>query len=305
MVYDEWFSESKLMSTPTVKDTIAHLKAEGHTYEQEGAVWFRSSAFGDEKDRVIIRENGQLTYFASDIAYHLNKFERGFDHLINIWGADHHGYVSRVKAAMTALGANANHLTVLLVQFASLYRGKERLSMSTRSGEFVTLRELREEVGRDAARFFYIQRKSEQHLNFDLELAKSQSKDNPVYYIQYAYARIASVFKELRDGKQQTWHHNPIHLKRLDSKYEQALLVMLSRYPEVIETAAGAYEPHQLTYYLRDLAEVFHAFYDADHHKVLTEDLTLRQARLSLISAVQQVLRNGLTIIGVSTPEVM
>ncbi|MEN8214937.1 MAG: arginine--tRNA ligase [Pseudomonadota bacterium] len=304
VVYEEWFSESSLTSTHTVQRAIDQLKAGGHTYKQEGALWFRASAFGDEKDRVMVRENGQFTYFASDIAYHLNKLERGFDHLINIWGADHHGYVQRVKAAMTAMGADAKRLTVLLVQFATLYRGKERLQMSTRSGEFVTLRELREEVGRDAARFFYIQRKSEQHLNFDLELAKSNSKNNPVYYIQYAHTRIASVFRELRE-KNQDWHHDKATLGRLESKYEQALLVTLSRYPEVIEMAAQAYEPHQLTYYLHDLADVFHTFYDAPGHKILIEDNELRNARLSLIAAAQQVLHNGLTIIGVSAPEVM
>jgi len=300
VVYEAWFSESSLSDTRA----IDQLKAGGHTYMQDGALWFRSSAFGDEKDRVVVRENGQFTYFASDIAYHLNKLERGFDHLINIWGADHHGYVARVKAAMMALGADAERLTVLLVQFATLYRGKERLQMSTRSGEFVTLRELREEVGRDAARFFYIQRKSEQHLNFDLELAKSNSKNNPVYYIQYAHTRIAGVFRELSE-KNLVWHHDKARLERLESKYEQAVLVTLLRYPEVIEMAAGAYEPHQLTYYLHDLADVFHTFYDAPGHKVLIEDDELRNARLSLIAAVQQVLRNGLTIIGVSAPEVM
>lgn len=304
VVYDKWFYESSLTGNHTVQRAIDQLKAAQQTYEQDGALWFRSSAFGDDKDRVVVRENGQFTYFASDIAYHLNKLERGFDHFINIWGADHHGYVSRVKAALTALGADAKCLTVLLVQFATLYRGKERLPMSTRSGEFVTLRELREEVGRDAARFFYIQRKSEQHLNFDLELAKSNSKNNPVYYIQYAHTRIASVFRGLRD-KNQIWVHDQTKLDRLESKYEQAVLVALSRYPEVIEMAALAYEPHQLTYYLYDLAEVFHTCYDAPGHKILIEDDDLRNARLSLIAAVQQVLRNGLTIIGVSAPEVM
>lgn len=301
VVYDQWFLESSLK----VQTAIDELKVAGHTYQQDGALWFRSSAFGDEKDRVLVRDNGQFTYFASDIAYHLNKLERGFDHLINIWGADHHGYVARVKAAILALGTNAERLKVLLVQFATLYRGKERLSMSTRSGEFVTLRELREEVGTDAARFFYVQRKSEQHLNFDLELAKSQKNDNPVYYIQYAHARISSVFRLLQE-KGLTWEHNSATLSRLDSDgREQALLLKLSRYPEVIETAAQAYEPHQLTYYLLDLAQNFHTFYDNKQHKVLIEEEELRNARLSLIAAVQQVLRNGLTIIGVSAPEVM
>ena len=301
--YDEWFLESSLNVNDTIQRGIEQLKANNnYTYEQDGALWFRSSAFGDEKDRVIVRENGQFTYFASDIAYHLNKLERGFDHLINVWGADHHGYVPRVQAAMTALGADSKRLTVLLVQFATLFRGKEQLQMSTRSGEFVTLRELREEIGQDAARFFYIQRKCEQHLNFDLELAKSQSNKNPVYYIQYAHARVNSLLREAQ-AKGMVWQHNDATLARLTTKREQTLLVNLSRYPEVVEAAANAYEPHQLTYYLRDLAQDFHTFYDA--HKILIDDAELRNARLSLSVVCQQVLRNGLTIIGVSAPEVM
>ncbi len=290
VVYDQWFPESRLTSC------IDRLTA--HTYKKDGALWFKSTSFGDEKDRVLVRDNGQFTYFASDIAYHLNKFERNFDKIINIWGADHHGYVARVKAAMTALGMDAERLTVLLVQFAALYRGTERLKMSTRSGEFVTLRELRQEVGTDAARFFYIQRKSEQHLNFDLELAKSQSNENPIYYIQYAHARIASVFRKLDNI-----NHEKANLELLNNKHEQALFVTLSRYPELIENAAAVYEPHQLTYYLRELAQQFHTFYDAN--KILIDDQELRNARLSLIAAIQQVLRNGLTIIGVKAPEVM
>ncbi len=290
VVYDQWFSES------TLTNCIDRLAE--HTYKKDGALWFKSTSFGDEKDRVLVRDNGQFTYFASDIAYHLNKFERNFDKIINIWGADHHGYVARVKAAMTALGMDAERLKVLLVQFATLYRGTERLQMSTRSGEFVTLRELRQEVGTDAARFFYIQRKSEQHLNFDLELAKSQSNENPIYYIQYAHARISSVFRKLDNI-----NHEKANLELLKNKHEQALFVTLSRYPEIIENAAAAYEPHQLAYYLRDLAQDFHTFYDA--HKILIDDQDLCNARLSLIAAIQQVLRNGLTIIGVTAPEVM
>ena len=290
VVYDQWFPESSLTSC------IDRLTE--HTYKKDGALWFKSTSFGDEKDRVLVRDNGQFTYFASDIAYHLNKFERNFDQIINIWGADHHGYVARVKAAMTALGMDAERLKVLLVQFAALYRGTERLKMSTRSGEFVTLRELRQEVGTDAARFFYIQRKSEQHLNFDLELAKSQSNENPIYYIQYAHARISSVFRKLDNI-----NHEKANLELLNNKHEQALFVTLSRYPEMIENAAAVYEPHQVTYYLRELAQQFHTFYDAN--KILIDDQDLRNARLSLIAAIQQVLRNGLTIIGVKAPEVM
>jgi len=303
VTYDHWFSERSLSDNHTVERAIEKLKAQGHTYEQNGALWFRSSSFGDEKDRVLVRENGLMTYFASDIAYHLNKIERGFDVLINIWGADHHGYIPRVKAAMSALGANPECLTVLLVQFATLYRGTERLQMSTRSGEFVTLRELRDDVGNDAARFFYVQRKSEQHLDFDLDLAKSQSSDNPVYYVQYAHARIASVLRELTERGFPAHEFNAADLASLDSPHEQALLTRLARYPEVIEAAARAYEPHQIAYYLRELAQDFHTYYNA--YKFLIDDANLRNARLSLSKAVQQVLRNGLSIIGVSAPEVM
>lgn len=300
VIYDHWFSEAHL--APKIPQAIEQLTRKGHTYEKEGALWFRSSDFGDEKDRVLIRENGQLTYFASDIAYHLNKLERGFDQLINIWGADHHGYIPRVQAVLSAFGADAHRLTVLLVQFATLYRGQERLQMSTRSGEFVTLRELREEVGRDAARFFYVQRRSEQHLNFDLNLAKSQSVDNPVYYIQYAHARCVSVFRRLAETSW-IWSHHLATFKQLTTSQEQTLLITLSRYPEVIESAAAAYEPHQLTYYLRELAQHFHNFYEV--HKILIEDEVLRDARLSLVAATRQVLYNGLTLLGVSAPEVM
>jgi len=300
--YDEWFLESQLTKADTVNRAIQQLTDKGFTYEKDGALWFKSSQFDDEKDRVLVRENGLLTYFSSDIAYHLNKLERGFDILINIWGADHHGYVPRVKAAMTALGADAQQLTVLLVQFANLYRGKERLPMSTRSGEFVTLRALRKEVGNDATRFFYVQRRSEQHLDFDLELAKSQTNDNPVYYIQYAHARISSVFKQLAE-KNLAWIHDKSVLNKLDTESEQTLLVTLSRYPESVESAAQAYAPHQLTYYLRDLANDFHTYYNA--YKFLVDDADLRNARLSLIAAVRQILRNGLKIIGVSAPESM
>ncbi|MDG4585529.1 MAG: arginine--tRNA ligase, partial [Candidatus Competibacter sp.] len=268
------------------------------------ALWFRSSAFGDEKDRVVQRENGQTTYFASDIAYHLEKFERGFDRVIDVWGADHHGYIPRVKAALRALGENPDHLDVLLVQFAILYRNGERAQMSTRSGEFVTLRELRQEVGNDAARFFYVMRKSEQHLDFDLDLAKSQSKDNPVYYIQYAYARICSV---LRLSHEKGLSHDPARgqdrLALLVEPHEETLMVALSRYPEVVETAALNHEPHQLAHYLRDLANAFHTYYN--EHRVLASDDALRDARLNLSLATRQVIKNGLALLGVSAPEVM
>jgi len=298
VTYNEWFSERSLK----VEEAIEKIKESGFTYQQDGALWFRSTAFGDEKDRVLIRDNGQATYFASDVAYHLNKLTRGFDHLINIWGADHHGYIPRVKAALQALGENSEKLTVLLVQFATLYRGKEKVQMSTRSGEFVTLRELRQEVGKDAARFFYVLRKSEQHVDFDLELAKSQSNDNPVFYIQYAHARICSVFRQLEE-KDFKWERNHANLSLLTDKHEQDLLISLMRYPELIKVAAQNYEPHQIAYYLRELANKFHTYYNAC--QFIVEETALRNARLTLIKAVQQVLQNGLKILGVSAPETM
>ncbi|MDG4596766.1 MAG: arginine--tRNA ligase [Candidatus Contendobacter sp.] len=304
VVYDEWYSERTLAECGAVNKTINRLRDAGYVYEQDGALWFRSSAFGDEKDRVVERENGQTTYFASDIAYHLDKFERGFDWVIDIWGADHHGYVPRVKAALQALGENPDKLDVLLVQFAILYRNGERAQMSTRSGEFVTLRELRQEVGNDAARFFYVMRKSEQHLDFDLDLAKSQSRDNPIYYIQYAYARVSSVLRQLRDkGLVRDEARGRASLALLTEPHEEALLMALSRYPEVVETVARIHEPHQLAHYLRELATAFHAYYN--EHRVLVPDDALRDARLNLSLATRQVIKNGLNLLGVSAPEVM
>lgn len=304
VVYDDWYSERALAESGAVNKTLNRLRDAGYVYEQDGALWFRASAFGDEKDRVVERENGQTTYFASDIAYHLDKFERGFNQVIDVWGADHHGYVPRIKAALQAMGENPDRLDVLLVQFAILYRHGERVPMSTRSGEFVTLRELRQEVGNDAARFFYVMRKSEQHLDFDLDLAKSQSRDNPVYYIQYAHARVCSVFKQLRDkGLPRDEARGQAHGALLAEPHEEALLMALSRYPEVVEIAALSHEPHQLAHYLRELANAFHTYYN--EHRVLIDDDALRDARLNLSLATGQVIRNGLALLGVSAPEVM
>ena len=304
IVYEEWFSEHSLTSNGAVTRAITRLRESDHTYEKEGALWFRSSDFGDEKDRVLVRDNGQSTYFASDIAYHMDKLERGFERVIDVWGADHHGYVPRVKAALTALGDDADKLDVLLVQFAVLYRGGEKAQMSTRSGEFVTLRQLRKEVGSDAARFFYVMRKCEQHLDFDLDLAKSQSNDNPMYYIQYAHARVCSVFRQLADkGMDYDQTRGIASLSRLTEAHEQALITRLSRFPELIETAALSHEPHQIAHYLRELANEFHTYYNA--HQFLVDDADLRYARLALISAVRQVIANGLTLLGVSAPEQM
>ncbi len=304
VVYDEWFSERSLTEKGAVNQALERLRAAGHLYERDGALWFRATDFGDEKDRVVVRDNGQTTYLASDIAYHMDKLERGFDRVIDIWGADHHGYVPRIKGALQALGDDPAKLDVLLVQFAILYRGGERMQMSTRSGEFVTLRELRKEVGRDAARFFYIMRRCEQHLDFDLDLAKSQSSDNPVYYVQYAHARICSVLRQAADkGLAVEPSPGVTNLDRLTETHEQDLLKTLARYPELVEEAALSEEPHQITHYLRDLANGLHTYYNA--HPFLVPDAALRDARLKLILATRQVLRNGLNLIGVSAPETM
>ncbi|GGB98317.1 arginine--tRNA ligase [Marinobacterium zhoushanense] len=302
--YQVWFSERSLTSNGDVDKALQSLQEKGHLYEKEGNLWFRSTEFGDDKDRVVKRANGQTTYFASDIAYHMNKFERGFDQVVNIWGADHHGYITRVKAAIQALGYDPERLVVKLVQFAILYRGGERVQMSTRSGSFVTLRELREEVGADACRFFYVTRKADQHMDFDLDLAKSESKDNPVYYIQYAHARVCSVLRKLEE-QGMAWIQDAglKNLTRLDTEAEKDLVTTLGKYPELLQSAALNYEPHLLANYLRDLAGDFHTYYNA--HKMLIDDAELRNARLTLSVAVRQVLANGLTLLGVSAPEQM
>jgi len=304
VTYDEWYSERALVERGAAERVVERLKKSGHAYEKDGALWFRSTDYGDDKDRVLMRDNGQKTYFAHDIAYHADKLERGFDRVIDIWGADHHGYVPRVKAALAALGDDPSKLDVLLVQFAILYRGGEKAQMSTRSGEFVTLRELRDEVGNDAARFFYVLRKCEQHMDFDLDLAKSQSNDNPVFYVQYAHARVHSVFRQLKEkGHARDSVRGNASLARLTETHEQELMARLARYPEIVETAALAHEPHQIAYYLRDLANDFHTYYNA--HTFIVDDAALRDARLNLIDATRQVLANGLKLLGVSAPEAM
>lgn len=302
--YDEWYSERTLVASGAVNSVIEKLRNKGYLYEKSGALWFRSTKFGDEKDRVVVRENGQTTYFASDIAYHEDKLKRGFERIIDVWGADHHGYIPRVKGALQALGYDTSRLDVLLVQFANLYRGGAKVPMSTRAGTFVTMRQLRKEVGADAARFFYVMRRCEQHMDFDLDLAKSQSSDNPVYYVQYAHARVSSVLRQATEKELPVEvSEGTTHLEQLTEAHETALLNSLSRYPEVVEASALIEEPHQLTHYLRSLANDFHTYYNA--HQFLVDDDALRDARLKLILAVQQVLRNGLNLLGVSAPERM
>lgn len=302
--YQGWFSEQRLMDDGSVKKVLKRLQASGHLYEKDGATWFASSKLGDEKDRVVLRENGQYTYFASDIAYHMNKLDRGFDQIIDIWGADHHGYIPRVRAAIQALGADSSKLKVLLVQFATLYRGEEKVQMSTRSGDFVTLRQLRDEVGKDAARFFYVMRRSEQHMDFDLQLATSKTSENPVYYVQYAHARVCSVLRQLVEkGFVRDIQSGMGSLKQLTEEHELSLLSTLERYPEMLERAALTHEPHQLILYLRELANDFHTYYNA--HQFLVDDANIRDARLNLICAVKQVLSNGLKLLNINTPESM
>jgi arginyl-tRNA synthetase len=300
VTFDIWFSEQSLFDSGGVAQAVHLLEKGNYLYQQDGAKWFRSTHFGDEKDRVVQRENGQFTYFASDIAYHLNKFSRGFDRVIDIWGADHHGYISRVKGAIQALALDPEKLEIALVQFAVLYRDGKKVPMSTRAGEFVTLRELRQEVGTDAARFFYVLRKSDQHLDFDLDLAKSQSTDNPVYYVQYAHARVCSVLEQ--------WGEDPGVLVTADTSAltgpaELSLLQKLIDYPETVETAAREFSPHLIAFYLKELAGEFHSYYNST--RFLVPETAVRLARLALVSAVRQVLNNGLKLLGVSAPAKM
>ena len=304
VTFDEWYSERSLTTSNRIDDALAVLDERDMLYEKDGATWFPAEKFGDEKDRVVVRENGNKTYFASDIAYHFDKRERGYDHLIDILGADHHGYVARVRAGLEAMGYQADDLEVELVQFVTLYRGGQKMQMSTRSGEFDTLRQLRAEVGNDAARFYYVMRSNDQHLDFDLDVATSQSNDNPVYYIQYAHARIASVFRQLGE-KSLEWDESNgrKHLGLLVEPQEKTLMTAMSRYPEVVELAANNRAPQSLVHYLRDFANDFHTYYNA--HAFIVDDADLRDARLALITAARHVIANGLRIIGVSAPEKM
>ena len=302
--FDNWCSERALADSGAIDHALAVLESQQRLYREAGALWFRATEFGDEKDRVVVRENGQKTYFASDIAYHLNKRERGFEHLIDVLGADHHGYVARVRAGLAAMGQPPDSLEAPLIQFVSLYRGTEKIPMGKREAQFVTLRQLRAEVGNDACRFFYLMRSHDQPLDFDLELAKSRTNENPVYYIQYAHARVASVMKQLAArGLAFERSAGLAAMAALSESHEQAVLQALARYPEALEQAAVNRAPHALAHYLRELANAFHTYYNAQ--AFIVAEAPLRNARLALVLGVQQVIRNGLTLLGVSAPETM
>ena len=303
--HNAWFSESSLYGNDGSTDSkvdvsIEELKSRGFIYEEGGAIWFKSSSLGDDKDRVLRRGNGEYTYFASDVAYHLDKYDRGYDRVINVWGSDHHGYLPRVRAAMDACDKDINKLEVIFIQFANLVKGGKKVSMSTRSGDFITLNELMNEVTTEAARFFYINRKADQHLEFDLDLAKEQSKDNPLYYIQYAHARICSV---LRKAENEFEDFDSVELSLLGSEKEVEILKLLRQYPQLIERSAKAGEPHLLCYFLRDLSGVFHSYYNSE--KFLIEDKELMTSRLFLLKGVKQVIANGLRVLGIKAPEEM
>ena len=304
VTFDRWFSERSLGDSGAIDRSIEALKKSGHAFMKDGALWFKSTDFGDEKDRVIVRDNGLKTYFASDIAYVMNKLERGFERLMYIWGADHHGYITRLRAALIALGGSPERFEVLLMQIVSLFRGGEKAKMSKRSGDYVTLRDLRKEVGNDAARLFYVMRSNDQHLDFDMELAKSRSNENPVYYIQYAHARVSSVLRQLKErGLEHDVARGIASLAKLNEPQELQLIKRLSAYPEIIKQAATLRAPHALVHYLRDLANDFHTYYSA--HQFIVEDAGARDARLDLALATQIVIRNGLKLLGVSAPDTM
>ena len=300
--FDSWFFESSLLRDNNLKKVISFLSNNNHTYEKDNALWFKSQQIGDEKDRVLIKENKDHTYLSTDIAYHKNKVERKFNKVINIWGADHHGYVPRIKGAFNIFSKGESDLIILLVQFANLFRGKDKISMSTRSGNFITLEQLLKEVGKDATRFFYIARKSDQHMDFDIELAKSNNSNNPVYYIQYAHARICSIFKQsIENGMQ--FSFNKDYLELLSKEEEMKIIKKLSSYPDIIKKSAEKYEPHLLTNYMRELAQEIHSYYNK--FQILVDDSKLRNARLALIEASRYVLKNSGRIIGINMPDKM
>lgn len=301
--YDVWFSESSLHEKGKIDAVIEELRAKDYIYEQEGALWFKSTLFGDEKDEVVIRANGIPTYFAADIAYHKDKFERGFDWVINIWGADHHGHVARMKGAMEAIGYNPDQLDIVLMQLVRLYRGGQIVRMSKRTGTTVSLDELVEEVGRDAARFFFVMRSPDSQMDFDLELAKQQSQENPVYYVQYAHARIQSIFRQAAAAGIESRPIDEVDFSVLKEPEELDLLHKMADFPEEIATAARTLSPHRIARYALDLAGLFHSFYN--HHRVINDDPKLQDARLSLMACCRTCIKNSLDILGVTAPDHM
>ena len=303
VTYDEWFSEQGLYDRNEVEEALEQLKSRQMVYLHDGAWWFKSTRFGDEKDRVVVRRNRQTTYFASDIAYHRNKYSRGFYQVIDVWGADHHGYIPRMTAAVEADGQQRDQFRVILVQLVNLLRGGQPVAMSTRAGEFVTLKDVVDEVGCDAARFIFLTRDYESPLDFDLEVAKQKSNDNPVYYVQYVHARIASILRKAKEkgSAHATWQDTVA--TRLTEPEEIQLIKALERYPQVVQSSAEALAPHRVTYFLMNLASLFHSYYNK--HRVLVEDVQLADARLCLVKGVQTVIRNGLALLGVTAPEKM
>jgi arginyl-tRNA synthetase len=303
ITFDRWFSEQSLYDSGKVDEVIQMFRRKQIVYEKDGALWFRTTAYGDEKDRVVVRQNGQMTYFASDIAYHQDKYDRGFDKVIDVWGADHHGYIPRMTASVVASGYDKEQFAVILVQLVNLLRGGEPVAMSTRAGEFVTLQDVINEVGRDAARFIFLTRHYDSPLDFDLEIAKKKTNDNPVYYVQYVHARISSIIRKGKARGIPQKNRQEAVLNTLVAPEEIQLIKIMDQYPEVVENSANFMEPHRITYYLMNLAAAFHSYYNK--HRVLTDDPVLTQARLHLVTAVQKIIRNGLVLLGVSAPEKM
>ncbi|MBW1994208.1 MAG: arginine--tRNA ligase, partial [Deltaproteobacteria bacterium] len=303
VTFNRWFSEQSLYDSGKVEAVISKGQADNIIYKKDGALWFKTSAYGDEKDRVVVRSNGDTTYFASDIAYHQDKYDRGFDRVIDVWGADHHGYIPRMRAAIEAYGRSKDQFHVILVQLVNLLRAGEPVAMSTRRGEYVTLRQVVDEVGKDAARFIFLTRHHESPLDFDLEVAKQKTNENPVYYVQYVHARISSIIRKAKERGKDTIKCNDETLSLLKATEEIQLIKTLSRYPETVETSATLMEPHRIPFYLMELASKFHAYYNK--HRVLGNSDDLTAARLCLVEAVQKVIRNGLVLLSVSAPERM
>jgi arginyl-tRNA synthetase len=301
--FDEWFSEQSLYDSGEVDRILAESRERGIIYEKDGALWFKTSDLGDEKDRVVVRQNGQTTYFASDIAYHDDKYRRGFLRVIDVWGADHHGYIPRMQAAIEACGHKRNQFQVILVQLVNLLRGGQPVAMSTRAGEFVTLRDVIDEVGKDAARFIFLTRHYESPLDFDLEVAKQQTNENPVYYVQYVHARISSIIRKAVENGMADVQWDETAIARLLELEEIQLIKTLAQYPETVAASAEKLEPHRITFFLMNLAAAFHAYYNK--HRVLSEDPVLSRGRLILVESIRKVIRNGLALLGVDAPDKM